>query len=83
MAVYPLRPEINLLDGQFYPLMRLYRSRHPASPASVRRSVEEHRRIAEAVAEHDADFAELQSRRHVTRSLAALETNFVFRSAAA
>jgi DNA-binding GntR family transcriptional regulator len=73
----------DLLDGQFYPLMRLYRARKPAPAEAVRRAVDEHRRIAEAIEERDGDLAELQSRRHVSRSLAVLEASFVPTTAAA
>lgn len=53
--------------------LRLYRSQLRRVPGRGRRALLEHRRVLDAIAEGDAEMAELQMRRHVAASFAALE----------
>lgn len=65
---------INLLCQEFYPLLRLYRGRQ-TTPIEVRvRVLVEHRRILDAVADRDAELAELQMRRHIAAARERRET---------
>lgn len=55
---------IEMLCEQFYPLLRLYRSRRDTLALRARALVE-HRRILAAIEERDAELAELLMRRHI------------------
>ncbi|MDT8332912.1 GntR family transcriptional regulator [Roseomonas gilardii] len=55
---------IEMLCEQFYPLLRLYRSRRD-SLALRTRALVEHRRILGAIEEKDAELAEILMRRHI------------------
>jgi DNA-binding GntR family transcriptional regulator len=55
---------IEMLCDQFYPLLRLYRSRRD-NMALRTRALVEHRRILTAIEENDPDLAELLMRRHI------------------
>lgn len=60
---------IDLLCNQFYPLLRLYRSRRD-NPALRARALVEHQRILGAIEDRDPDMAELMMRRHIARAKA-------------
>ncbi len=55
---------IDMLCNQFYPLLRLYRSRED-NPALRSRALVEHQRILGALQDRDAELAEMLMRRHV------------------
>lgn len=55
----------DLLCGEYYTLFRVYRMRRRLEPGRMRRALVEHERIVEAIAEGDAELAELLMRRHV------------------
>jgi len=61
-----------LLCGELYQQLRLYRSQLRRVAGRAQRSVVEHRRILDAIADRDPDMAEWQMRRHVSASYAAL-----------
>lgn len=56
---------IQLLCAEFYPLLRLYRSRNDSIELR-RRAVIEHRRIYDAIADRDPEMAEMMMRRHIS-----------------
>ena len=56
---------IQLLCGELYPLLRLYRGSGAEPSERIQRAYEEHRRILEALADRDPELSELQMRRHV------------------
>lgn len=56
---------IDLLLDQYYALIRMFRRQHRQVAGRARRALVEHRRITEALADHDADLAELLMRRHI------------------
>lgn len=55
---------IQLLCHQFYPLLRLYRSRRD-SKALRERALVEHQRILAAITDRDPELAEIMMRRHI------------------
>lgn len=55
---------IQLLCNQFYPLLRLYRSRRD-SKALRERALVEHQRILAAISDRDPELAEIMMRRHI------------------
>lgn len=63
-----------VLESQLYRLIRQFRHKERIGGGRGGRSVEEHRRIVEAIAERDAELAELLMRRHVAAARAVLET---------
>ena len=67
----------NLLCGEYYQLIRLYRTRHLVLPGRARRALQEHHRIADALFDRDPELAEIQMRRHVSaaRTAAAATLN--------
>jgi DNA-binding GntR family transcriptional regulator len=56
---------VQLLCGELYPLLRLYRGVAQEPGERVLRAYEEHRRILDALEDRDAELAELLMRRHV------------------
>ena len=54
-----------LLCGELYPLLRLYRGLPPGRRPRGRRAVVEHERIVCAIEDRDPDLAELLMRRHI------------------
>ncbi|PHK94167.1 GntR family transcriptional regulator [Pseudoroseomonas rhizosphaerae] len=63
---------IGLLCGDLYQQLRLYRSQLRKVAGRGRRAVTEHRRILDAIEDRDAEMAEMQMRRHIAASYAAL-----------
>ena len=59
---------VQLLCGELYPLLRLYRGHMNEPSDRVLRAYEEHRRILEAIEDRDPELAELHMRRHVMAS---------------
>lgn len=66
-----------LLCGDFYDLMRLYRSSVRAIPGRTERALIEHGRILLAIVERDAELAELQMRRHITAARESLDLSLL------
>jgi DNA-binding GntR family transcriptional regulator len=56
---------IQMLTEDFYQLVRFYRSRLVHIRGRGARTIAEHRRILEAIEDHDGDLAEMQMRRHI------------------
>ena len=64
----------NMLTREYYPLMRLFRSRHRWVEGRAMRALVEHKRIVDAVVERDADLAELLMRRHIAAARKSVAT---------
>ncbi len=65
---------ISLLCGELYHLVRMYRYRSSRTASRPHKALAEHRRVLDAIADRDAELAELLMRRHVAgarRSIAA------------
>lgn len=62
-----------LLCDEYYQLIRLYRYQHAVVSGRAQRAFVEHQRIAVAIAERDADLAEMLMRRHIQASRANME----------
>ncbi|UFN49768.1 GntR family transcriptional regulator [Roseomonas sp. OT10] len=74
---------VRLLCDDLYQQLRLYRSQLRRVAGRGRRAVEEHRRILDAIEDRDPEMAELQMRRHIAASYAALVPSFAPDGAAA
>ena len=59
---------INILCGQLYHLVRMYRCQFGMNSPRATKAFIEHSRIIEAIAERDGDLAELLMRRHIAAS---------------
>ncbi len=57
-----------LLSGDLYYLLRLYRAQHSSSPNRGVRALVEHRRIVDAIRDRDGDLAEMLMRRHIANA---------------
>lgn len=57
-----------LLCGDLYHLLRMYRYRYSATPKRPQQAFAEHHRIIEAIADRDGELAELLMRRHISAS---------------
>jgi DNA-binding GntR family transcriptional regulator len=64
-----------LLCCDIYDLTRFYRSQVRDLPGRRERAIIEHRRILEAIVEHDPEMAELQMRRHIAAAREGLEAS--------
>ena len=63
-----------MLCGELYHLVRMYRYQTSTSAKRPLQALLEHQRIVEAIAARDAELAELLMRRHIQASLTNLET---------
>lgn len=63
-----------MLCGELYHLVRMYRYQTSTSAKRPQQALQEHQRIVEAIAARDAELAELLMRRHIQASLTNLET---------
>ena len=63
-----------MLYGDLYQIIRMYRYRTSTSTERPQQALREHQRIIEAIAARDAELAELLMRRHIQASLTNLET---------
>lgn len=59
---------INLLCGQLYHLLRMYRCQFGMNSPRASRAFDEHSRIIEAIADRDGELAEILMRRHIAAS---------------
>ena len=58
----------NILCGDLYPLLRMFRRQHKNVRGRGERALEEHRRILAAIDDRDAELAEILMRRHIAAS---------------
>jgi DNA-binding GntR family transcriptional regulator len=61
------------LCDEYYQLIRLYRYQHAIVSGRAQRAFIEHQRIAAAIADRDADLAEMLMRRHIQASRTNME----------
>lgn len=59
---------INIICGQLYHLIRMYRIQFGMNSPRASRAFDEHARILEAIADRDGELAELLMRRHIAAS---------------
>ena len=64
---------LSILDGGLYQLMRMYRYQFSTSTPRPLQALKEHRRIAEALEERDAELADLLMRRHIRSARISIE----------
>ncbi|TSK07289.1 MAG: GntR family transcriptional regulator [Geobacter sp.] len=67
------RKVISILEGGLYQLMRMYRYQFSTSSPRPLLALKEHRRIVEALAERDAELADLLMRRHISAARKSIE----------
>lgn len=65
----------DLLCGEYYTLFRLFRMKHRIVPGRAKRALIEHVRIVDAIADGDAELAEMLMRRHVASARTGIETS--------
>lgn len=63
----------DLLCGEYYTILRLYRMQHRIVPGRAQRALMEHGRIVDAIADGDGELAELLMRRHITTARVGIE----------
>lgn len=63
----------DLLCGDLYHLLRMYRYRYSAAPKNPQQALTDHRRIIDAIADRDGELAELLMRRHISASRRSIE----------
>lgn len=71
---------IDLLCGQLYHLVRMYRFQFAMHSPRASRAFNEHSRIIEAIAERDGELAELLMRRHIAASRKNIEKKIALQS---
>ncbi|NMP31425.1 GntR family transcriptional regulator [Thalassotalea sp. M1531] len=59
---------INILCGQLYHLLRMYRCQFGMNSPRATRAFDEHSRIIDAIADRDGELAEILMRRHIAAS---------------
>lgn len=59
---------INIICGQLYHLVRMYRIQFGMKSARAQRAFQEHSQIIQAIADRDGELAELLMRRHIAAS---------------
>lgn len=57
---------IDLLCGELYPLLKLYRGTPVGHKPIRQRAIDEHRRVVDAIEDRDPELAEILMRRHIT-----------------
>ena len=63
----------DLLCGDLYHLLRMYRYRYSAAPKRPQQALADHRRIIDAIADRDGELAEMLMRRHISASRRSIE----------
>jgi DNA-binding GntR family transcriptional regulator len=63
---------IDLLLDQYYAVIRMFRGQHRQIAGRARRALVEHQRITDALADRDAELAELLMRRHIAAARAGI-----------
>jgi DNA-binding GntR family transcriptional regulator len=66
-----------LLCGELYQLVRMYRIQFSTTPNRPRQAFAEHHRILDAIAEGDGELAELLMRRHIGASRRNIERHYL------
>ncbi|TCB38041.1 GntR family transcriptional regulator [Acinetobacter sp. ANC 4910] len=66
-----------MLCDELYHLIRMYRIQYSKTPNRPHRALSEHIRILDAIAEGDAELAELLMRRHIAASYQNIEQNLI------
>ncbi|MEK1904266.1 MAG: GntR family transcriptional regulator [Pseudomonas sp.] len=66
-----------MLCGELYQLVRMYRLQFSATPNRPRHAFNEHHRILDAISERDGELAELLMRRHIAASKRNIERHFI------
>lgn len=66
-----------MLCGELYQLVRMYRLQFSATPNRPRQAFAEHHRILDAIAERDGELAELLMRRHIGASKRNIERHYL------
>jgi DNA-binding GntR family transcriptional regulator len=70
----------DMLCGDLYHLLRMYRYRYSATPKRPKQAFAEHHRIIEAIADGDGELAELLMRRHISASRRNIERRLLAQS---
>jgi DNA-binding GntR family transcriptional regulator len=70
------RTLVQMLCGELYQLVRMYRLQFSATPNRPRQAFAEHHRILDAIAERDGELAELLMRRHIGASKRNIERHY-------
>jgi DNA-binding GntR family transcriptional regulator len=65
-----------MLCGELYQLVRMYRLQFSTTPNRPRQAFTEHQRILEAIEQRDGELAELLMRRHIAASRRNIERHF-------
>ena len=65
---------INILCGQLYHVIRMYRCQFGMNSPRASKAFDEHARIVEAIAERDGELAEILMRRHIAASRKNIES---------
>ena len=65
-----------ILCGELYQLVRMYRLQFSATPNRPRHAFNEHHRILDAISDRDGELAELLMRRHIAASKRNIERHF-------
>lgn len=65
-----------MLCGELYQLVRMYRLQFSATPKRPRQAFAEHHRILDAIADRDGELAELLMRRHIGASKRNIERHY-------
>lgn len=72
---------INILCGQLYHLVRMYRIQFGMNGPRASRAFDEHSRIVEAIADRDGELAEILMRRHIAASRKNIEKKIALKKA--
>lgn len=70
-----------VLCGDLYQLVKLYRYQHSSNPGRAERALTEHRRVVAALKDRDAELAELLMRRHISTARSVLQASLANRDA--
>lgn len=70
---------INILCGQLYHLVRMYRCQFGMNSPRATRAFDEHSRIIEAIADRDGELAEMLMRRHIAASRKNIENKIALK----
>ena len=70
---------INILWGQLYHLVRMYRCQFGMNSPRASRAFDEHSRIIEAIADRDGELAEMLMRRHIAASRKNIENKIALK----
>lgn len=68
---------INILCGQLYHLVRMYRCQFGMNSPRASKAFDEHSRIIEAIADRDGELAEMLMRRHIAASRKNIENKII------